>query len=265
MYSVVLMAALTTGIDMPDRGGRRGGGCCGCYGGGYGMGYGGCYGMGMGMGGGGCYGMGMGYGGSRMGYGGGWGSGYGMGYGGGWGSGYGMGYGGGYGYGGYTLTGNWPNIGGYANGAMMSGWGWNSPGTLGGAYLNSGTTQSFYYNSGLNNSAAANEATIVVRMPASASLSIDGQQTQQRSNTRIFTSPPLQSGKTYTYTLRAEMDRGGRLVRDTKTVEVSAGKRSEVTFNFDNANRGEEDVRPPAASDDEKPVQSPTPRRPIDR
>jgi uncharacterized protein (TIGR03000 family) len=68
MYSMVLMAALTTGVDLPDRGGCRGGcyggcyggrrhgchGCCGgcygCYGGCYGC-YGGCYGCY-----GGCYG-----------------------------------------------------------------------------------------------------------------------------------------------------------------------------------------------------------------
>ncbi len=77
MYSVVLMAALTTGVDLPDRGGCRGGcyggcyggrsgrrhgchGCCGCYGcwggcyGCWGGCYGGCYGCW-----GGCYGGGM--------------------------------------------------------------------------------------------------------------------------------------------------------------------------------------------------------------
>lgn len=86
MYSVILMAALTTGVDVPDlgrrggccggcyggcyggchggrHGGRHGGGCCGCMGYSYGcMGY-GCMGMGyggcMGMGYGGCYGGGM--------------------------------------------------------------------------------------------------------------------------------------------------------------------------------------------------------------
>jgi uncharacterized protein (TIGR03000 family) len=82
MYSVILMAALTTSVDLPDRGGCCGGchggrsgrgchgchGCSGCYGGGYGygcmgMGYGGCMGMG-GMGYGGC--MGMGHGGMMM-------------------------------------------------------------------------------------------------------------------------------------------------------------------------------------------------------
>ncbi|HTU23483.1 MAG TPA: TIGR03000 domain-containing protein [Gemmataceae bacterium] len=76
MYSMVLMAALTTSVDLPDLGrrgccggcyggcyggcfgGRRGHGCCGCYG--YGcMGY-GCMGYSMGYG---CMGYsGMGYG-----------------------------------------------------------------------------------------------------------------------------------------------------------------------------------------------------------
>ncbi len=55
MYSMVLMAALTTGADMPDWGRRWG--CCGCWGGwgcwgGYGWGCWGCW------GGWGCYGWG---------------------------------------------------------------------------------------------------------------------------------------------------------------------------------------------------------------
>lgn len=71
MYSMVLMAALTAGSDVPDWWGRRGWGCCGCYGGWGGYGWGG-YGMGG-------YGWGRGWGGW-----GGWG-GYGWGGWGGWG------------------------------------------------------------------------------------------------------------------------------------------------------------------------------------
>jgi uncharacterized protein (TIGR03000 family) len=54
MYSVVLMAALTTGSTAPDCHFRGGGccGCCGCYGGGWGgyggWGFGDAYGMGYG-------------------------------------------------------------------------------------------------------------------------------------------------------------------------------------------------------------------------
>jgi len=245
MYSMVLMAALTTAVDMPDRG-RRGGGCCGCYGGmsmGYGgcmgMGYGGCMGMGWGGGYGGCMGMGYGrgYGGCMgMGYGGcggmAWG-GSGMRYGG-----YGMGNWGGWGtgYSGYVLGGGMPVIGGYASSPMISGYGTPIAG-LNGTIVNPGMTQSFYSNPAVANQ--ANEATIVVHLPQEANLTIDGQPTQSRSATRTFHSPPLDPGKTYTYTLRAESNRDGNFINAKKTIEVRAGQRTEVTLNFENANREE--------------------------
>jgi uncharacterized protein (TIGR03000 family) len=68
MYTMVLMAAMSGGADMPDC--HRNRGCCGCYGGGYSSGcyggYGGCYGGGVSYYGG-CYGGG-GYGGGYGGY-----------------------------------------------------------------------------------------------------------------------------------------------------------------------------------------------------
>jgi uncharacterized protein (TIGR03000 family) len=215
MYSIVLMAALTTGTDMPDFGRR--GGCHGCYGGcmGMGMGYGGCmgmgmgYGMGMGMGYGGCMGMGMGYGGCM-----------------------GMGWGGGYGR--YAMNSYLPLYGSYAYSPIISNWGWGNNWGWGtplvsaaGTIANPGLSQSFYFNP-----TTGNEATLIVHLPEDASLSIDGEQTQQRSATRTFTSPPLESGKTYTYKLRAEINRDGHFIRDTKTVEVRAGQRTDVTMKF---------------------------------
>lgn len=261
MYSIVLLAALTTGVDMPDRGGRRGGGCCGCYGGGgYGMGYGGCYGggYGMGMGGGGCYGgmgMGMGWGGCYGGMGMGWGGGYG-------GSrmvgGYGMSGGWGYGNSGYALNNYSFGFGNNAYSPMMSNWGTPIV-SAGGTMLNSGgLTQSFYFNP-----AGASGATIIVHVPANASLSIDGQQTQQRSDYRVFTSPPLQSGKTYTYTLRAEMNRDGRLVHEEQKVDVQAGRSSEVRFNLEGSNRGNNDNEP--ATENRAPARRTLPTPPPDR
>lgn len=222
MYSMVLMAALTTGTDMPD----RRGGCCGCCGGCYGMGMGcgGCYGMGMGCGG--CYGMGMGRGGC-------WGGGYHMGMGwGGWGHGYGGGYAlGGYApmYGGYAYS---PGYSGYAYSPGISSWGWGAPiDSSGGTVVNPlTTTQSFYFNP-----AAPNEATLIVHLPEAASLRVDGQQMRQSSSTRIFTSPPLEQGKTYVYTVTAEINRNGHSVKDSRDVEVRAGQRSEVTMNFGEA------------------------------
>ncbi len=241
MYSMVLMAALTTGIDMPDRGGRRGG-CHGCYGGCYGgMGW-GCYG-----GGGGCWGGG-GWGGCYGGLGGGWGGCYG-GMGMGWGGCYGgtrMSWGGmGYGYGGgYALNSYSPMSSGYAYSPTISSMNWGTPIVLNdGIIPNAGTMQSFYNTPTISNS--GNEATLVVHVPQSASVKIDGQPTQQSSSTRIFTSPPLEQGKTYVYKVTAEMERNGHTVRDTKEVEVRAGQRAEVSMNFGKSNRGSEERSEP--------------------
>jgi uncharacterized protein (TIGR03000 family) len=209
MYTMVMMAALTTGIDMPDRRGRRGGGCWGCYGC-YGMSWGGCCG-----GWGGCYGMS-------------------------WGGCYGMSWGGG--YGGYALGSIAPMMGSYAYSPMMTNWGWGNALASREAMVNPATTQSFYFGGGNT----ANAATIVVHLPEGANLTIDGEQTQQRSATRTFTSPPLEPGKVYTYTLRAEINRDGHTVRDTKTIDVRAGQRSETTMMLSNANR-EEEVRVPTS------------------
>jgi uncharacterized protein (TIGR03000 family) len=232
---MVLMAALATATDLPDHGRRGGRG--GCYGGGYGACYGSYYG--------GCYG---GWGGCY----GGWGGCYGGGYGG-----YYGGRGAGYAWGGPAY------FGGYAY----------SPAIVGGmpmvagdeSYFNPQTTQSFYYNAG-----AGNEATIVVHLPAEATLTVDGQPTNSRSGTRVFQSPPLEPGKTYTYTLRAEVNRDGRLLNDKQTIEIRAGQRTEVTLNLANASQGEERLNVPTgrrnrdiSPDDERdnPVPPERPRR----
>jgi uncharacterized protein (TIGR03000 family) len=227
MYSMVLMAALTTGTDMPDarRRGGRGGGCCGCYGG---MVYGGCYG-----GGGGCYGGGGGC------YGGGGGC---------YGGGYVMG---GYGRGGYVLNGGY---GGYNwAGSSMTGYTY-SPGVLSfnngmplypgnTTNLNPTTMQSFYYTPG----SQGNEAIIVVNLPADATLTVDGERTQSTSGTRVFVSPPLQPGKTFQYTLRAEVNRDGRHETSSKTVDVQAGRTSQVNIEFPGLNPPAERLNPPGS------------------
>ncbi len=266
MYSMVLMAALTTGVDMPD----RRGGCCGCWGGG---GYGGCYGCW-----GGCYGGWGGCWGGWHGCGGGWGGCYG-----GWGGCYGVAWGGGCGgyalggyssaVGGYALGGSSapigsyamggfsPTISGFANSPMMSSTNMGSPIlSSGGTILNPGTTQSFYNNP----TNSGNEATLIIHVPQSASLSIDGQPTQQSSSTRIFTSPPLEQGKTYVYKITAEENRNGHTVRDTKNVEVRAGQRTEVSMNFGNSNRGSEERSEPADDTPRRNTPRSSPRLPPD-
>jgi uncharacterized protein (TIGR03000 family) len=193
MYSMVLMAALTTGTDLPDWGRR--GGCCGCYGG---WGWGGCYGGWGGYG-----GWGYGYGGLGGGYGG-------------WGGGYG-------GRGGYVYA---PLAPTYA--APMFAYN-----TLPAANLN---TRSMYYNPAPSD---GNRATIIVHLPETATLTVDGKPTSSTSATRRFYSPPLEPGRDYHYNFEARMERDGKAMKADKSVDVHAGDQLEIYFNESDLNQTE--------------------------
>jgi uncharacterized protein (TIGR03000 family) len=75
-------------------------------------------------------------------------------------------------------------------------------------------------------------ATILVRLPSDARLTVDGTATRSTDSVRTFVSPPLQAGKDYQYTLRAEVTRDGKTVERTRDVNVRAGQTSEVNFDF---------------------------------
>jgi len=75
-------------------------------------------------------------------------------------------------------------------------------------------------------------ATIVVSLPANARLTIDGNATASTSATRTFVSPTLQFGRTYTYTLRAEVVTDGQTVAQEQTINVRAGEETRVPFTF---------------------------------
>lgn len=215
MYSMVLMAALTTGTDLPDFGRR--GGCHGCWGGGCWGG--GCWGGGCYGGWGGCYGRGYGYGG---GYGwGGWGGGWGGGWAGGWGGGY-AGYNGWGGLGGIVYTAPLPT---YAMPMLAY-----SPTT------GDNTTTSMYYNPDPD---AARRATIIVHVPADAKLMVDGKATRSTSATRRFVSPPLEPDTGYHYIFKAKIERDGEPLTVEKRVEVRAGQIGVIEMDFN-------DVKPSA-------------------
>ena len=75
-------------------------------------------------------------------------------------------------------------------------------------------------------------ATVVVRLPAKARLTIDGQATRSTGATRRFVSPPLAPRRSYAYRLRAEVVHKGRVVSQTRTVTVQAGRQSQVEFDL---------------------------------
>jgi uncharacterized protein (TIGR03000 family) len=205
MYSMVLMAALTTGSATPDWHCHRGG-CCGCYGGCYGC-WGGCYG--------GCYGC---FGGC---YGGCWGGCYG-----GWGGCYGC-------WGGYSSWGCCGCMGTYygaptypgsivPSGGMMAPGG-AMPGAPAGEQLGEPKKNG-------KSTMAPSKAKLIVELPADAQLYIDDLPMKNASGTRAFSTPTLDPGQAYYYMVRAEVMRDGKPVSETRRVIVRAGQTVRADF-----------------------------------
>jgi uncharacterized protein (TIGR03000 family) len=272
MYSIVLMATLTVSADTPDFGRRRGGchgcsggyvSCHGCYGGGWGGCSGGGYGC-YGGGGYGCSGGGMGYGCS------GGGMGYGC-YGGG--MVYGC-HGGGMIYGGpihgchggvvpngkKKTNGNGEKTTGDLTPQEMARFneltkGWDAadrekmlknlrP-------LDAEGREEIFKTIEEENRKAKDKgkdkdkdkdevtvptpANLLVVLPADATLKIDQAPTTSTTSRRVFVTPPLTPGKTFQYTLDAEVVRDGVRVTQTQQVQVRAGRQSRVIISFPEA------------------------------
>ena len=84
-----------------------------------------------------------------------------------------------------------------------------------------------------NETVEAAPARITITVPSDARVSIDGSMTVSTDTTRIFESPTLQVGKSYSYTFQAEFVRDGKEVVVTREVKVQAG--TDVTVSLENS------------------------------
>jgi uncharacterized protein (TIGR03000 family) len=79
------------------------------------------------------------------------------------------------------------------------------------------------------------QATMIVSLPAEAKLTVDGKATTSTTETRVLVSPPLEGGKDFVYTLRAEVTRNGQTQSVTREVIVRAGQETRVTLEMPTA------------------------------
>lgn len=78
---------------------------------------------------------------------------------------------------------------------------------------------------------AATTARLQVHVPAAdAQVWLEGTLTTSRGMTRVFESPPLEPGQSYTYSIRAAWPRDGWTVTEDRQVYVVAGRISAVDF-----------------------------------
>lgn len=74
-------------------------------------------------------------------------------------------------------------------------------------------------------------AHLEVRVPTTdAQIFFDGDRTQQQGMERAFVSPPLTPGKSFTYTIEARWMENGSMVKQSRSVTVSAGQSATVDF-----------------------------------
>jgi len=88
-------------------------------------------------------------------------------------------------------------------------------------------------------------ATIRVALPDDATLTVDGQATRSGSAIRWFVTPPLESGKRYFYSFRADFVRGGKTIAVEQKVPVRAGR--ETVVSLDASGTGSAAVLAPGA------------------
>jgi uncharacterized protein (TIGR03000 family) len=121
----------------------------------------------------------------------------------------------------------------YCDCSCYCGWGGYYGGCAWGGYYDSGYDCGRYYGSGyyggyLVAAPARASATLVVNLPADAVLTIDGNPTTSTSAKRSFSSPPLEMGRDFEYTLEAKVVRDGQERVIKQRVTVRAGQQTNV-------------------------------------
>jgi len=109
-----------------------------------------------------------------------------------------------------------------------------------GSYASTPTTssyQSFYPSQGVTGASYANvpeqsslAVTMSIRVPPDAEVWFGDVKTNLTGAERLFVSPPLEPGKDYTYEIRARWNEDGRPVERTRTLQVHAGDRLNISF-----------------------------------
>lgn len=121
-------------------------------------------------------------------------------------------------------------------GMMMGGCGMGGCGMMGGYVMGGGGCPGGVCSLGGSGlavaQAASNEATLIVNLPENATLTIDGEETTSTSAQRVFVTPALEDGKEYEYTLKAKVERDGKVEIATAKVSFRAGETKPVELKF---------------------------------
>jgi uncharacterized protein (TIGR03000 family) len=97
--------------------------------------------------------------------------------------------------------------------------------------VRAGETANLAFDFGPSDSA---ETSLTVHVPADAKVYLAGNSTKATGETRIFRTTGLSGGKSWEgYTVRVELERGGRTLTEERTISLKAGQSQELRFDFD--------------------------------
>jgi uncharacterized protein (TIGR03000 family) len=83
-------------------------------------------------------------------------------------------------------------------------------------------------------SSNSNETSLTLHVPSDAKVYLAGNSTKAGGETRIFRTPRLNTGSTWEgYTVRVELERGGRTLTKEETITLKGGESQELRFDFD--------------------------------
>jgi uncharacterized protein (TIGR03000 family) len=77
---------------------------------------------------------------------------------------------------------------------------------------------------------ATGRAWLALKVPADAVVYLQNQRMTLTGTTRSFYSTPLPTGKEFLYTIKVEVNRGGKVVSTTSQVTVRADRNVQLTF-----------------------------------
>jgi uncharacterized protein (TIGR03000 family) len=103
----------------------------------------------------------------------------------------------------------------------------------GGVYQKSSTIVQPPVPSAVDSALKARQGVLSVSVPGDARVFVNGAHTTSGGTERNYVSRGLTAGASYTYSVRAELDRDGETVEETKTVVLRAGETSSLSFDFD--------------------------------
>jgi len=99
--------------------------------------------------------------------------------------------------------------------------------------LRAGETAKVAFDFG-SNSASAVETSLTLHVPADAKVYLAGNSTKAGGETRVFRTTGLSGNKGWdNYTVRVELERGGRMLTKEETISLKAGQSQELSFEFD--------------------------------